>query len=256
MLGEFLNKILTRGWERYGKFYSCYRGFVLSNEDPDSMKKIMVYVPAITGLSRKGFWAYPKGVATGARWGVNLMPEVGDMVWVEFEYGNPRYPIWSFGYRRKGEAATLYKAEEEENYGFQSPKGNFVNVSDVDGTITAITKTGHKIVLSDGTKNILIKTSAGHEILMDDGLNQIKLETISGQKITLDDANAVITINSGTNGGIPNIIDLAQEINTLKQRINSHQHLASGVLTVVDAITNPFMPLTNPSAIEDPNVTH
>jgi hypothetical protein len=242
MIGKLLNTILTKGLERFGRFYSSYRGFVLYNEDPDKMKRIMVYCPQLTGLNRKGLWAYPKGIATGAKWGLNLIPEIGDMVWVEFEYGNPRYPIWSFAYRRKGEAANLSHLEEPKEYGFQSPNGNWVNISDNGNIITVQTAGGHQIVLSDDDESILISTSAG-------------------QRITLDDAAGVIKFNDGSNGSFINIGEIVQKINVLEDRMNTHQHFyipSSGtpIITTLDPTTNPPIILTSPSEIEDATIIH
>jgi hypothetical protein len=242
MLGEILTKIANRGLEKFGRYYSSYRGFVLVNEDPDKQNKLFVYIPAITGLKSEGLWAYPKGVVGGLKWGSKITPQKGDMVWVEFEYGNPRFPIWTFGYRRKGESEETPIPDSPTDYGFATPNGNYVNISD-DGNV------------------ISVQTVGGNQVVLNDDSEYIALISKGGQQVVLDDAAGIIKINDGANGGLININSLVQKINVLEQRMNTHQHIyvppsGTPAPTVIDPTTNPTIVLTSPSDIEDSKVTH
>ena len=240
MIGNLLNRILTRGLERYGRFYSTYRGFVLANTDPDNMKKLLVYCPQLTGLSKKGSWAYPKGIASGAKWGTNTVPQIGDLVWVEFEYGDPRYPIWSFGYRKKGDTEKLPIASGEKEYGFTTPNGNYVNISD-DGDI------------------ITIKTTGGNTVILNDDAKYIELQSVGGLQVKLDDSEAKIILNGGNQNGIPLSYNVAAEINVIKSRLASHEHIylnSAGITTptLPDLSTNSALSPTTLGDIENPNI--
>jgi hypothetical protein len=75
------------------KYFGKYRGSVIDNIDPLQMGRLMVQVPAISGLTST--WAMPCFPVTGKQMGLWVLPLVGSAVWVEFEQGNPDYPIWT-----------------------------------------------------------------------------------------------------------------------------------------------------------------
>ena len=82
------------GLEGIGRFYSTYRGIVINNEDPLKLNRLQIEVPDITQTL---VWAYPKGqpgpLQSGAKY---LTPEINDVVFVEFQSGDPNYPLWSY----------------------------------------------------------------------------------------------------------------------------------------------------------------
>lgn len=81
-------------------FYSSYYGIVVDNKDPQKQGRIKVKVPQITGSQVINIWALPKSYA-GTDSGFFAVPEIGDGVWVEFELGNPRFPVYSGGWWSK-----------------------------------------------------------------------------------------------------------------------------------------------------------
>jgi hypothetical protein len=76
------------------QFYGKYRGQVLNNVDPQGLARIQVSVPAVLGQGRLS-WAMPCVPYAGPGVGFFAIPPVGANVWVEFEGGDPDYPIWS-----------------------------------------------------------------------------------------------------------------------------------------------------------------
>ena len=79
------------------KFYGKYRGTVMNNVDPMQMGRIQAIVPDVLGPIPTSF-AMPCIPITGKQMGTFLMPQIGSGVWIEFEQGNPDYPIWTGGY--------------------------------------------------------------------------------------------------------------------------------------------------------------
>lgn len=79
------------------KFYGKYRGTVMNNIDPMQMGRIQAIVPDVLGPIPTSF-AMPCIPITGKQMGTFLMPQIGSGVWMEFEQGNPDYPIWTGGY--------------------------------------------------------------------------------------------------------------------------------------------------------------
>jgi hypothetical protein len=79
------------------EFYGKYRGTVVSNLDPDFKGRITAMVPDVLGLVPTT-WATPCVPMTGLpglQSGLYVVPEIGASVWMEFEHGDPDYPIWT-----------------------------------------------------------------------------------------------------------------------------------------------------------------
>ncbi|CAE6484196.1 hypothetical protein C8R30_105129 [Nitrosomonas nitrosa] len=75
------------------KFFGKYRGMVLNNVDPMQQGRLQVQVPDVAGLAPAS-WAMPCVPIAGINSGMFALPMIGSGVWVEFEQGNPDYPIW------------------------------------------------------------------------------------------------------------------------------------------------------------------
>ena len=75
------------------KLYGKYRGMVLNNVDPEQRGRLQVQVPDVTGLL-PSTWSMPCAPIAGLQSGMFALPVIGSGVWVEFEQGNPEYPIW------------------------------------------------------------------------------------------------------------------------------------------------------------------
>jgi hypothetical protein len=85
------------------QYFGKYRGKVENNIDPQLQGRIMVSVPAVTGSGTLN-WAMPSVPFAGDGVGFWAIPPNGANVWVEYEGGDPDYPIWSGCFRGLGEA--------------------------------------------------------------------------------------------------------------------------------------------------------
>ena len=74
------------------RFFGKYRGLVADNEDDTRRGRLQVTVPAVMGSTP--VWAMPCVPYAGDNLGLFMLPDKGAGVWVEFEAGNPHYPIW------------------------------------------------------------------------------------------------------------------------------------------------------------------
>lgn len=78
------------------KFWGKYRATVLNNVDLEKRGRLMLSIPDVLGLI-PSTWAepcVPLAGPTGPPMGVYIVPPIGAGVWVEFEQGDPNYPIW------------------------------------------------------------------------------------------------------------------------------------------------------------------
>ena len=76
------------------QFFGKYRGKVTNNLDPLQLGRVQVEVPAVLGDGRLS-WALPCVPFAGPGVGFFALPPVGANVWVEFEGGDPDFPIWA-----------------------------------------------------------------------------------------------------------------------------------------------------------------
>ena len=72
------------------QYFGVYRATVLSNADPEQRYRLQVDVPAVPAAS--GEWAMP---SIPYPTGTVVLPPVGALVWVQFEGGDPSYPLWT-----------------------------------------------------------------------------------------------------------------------------------------------------------------
>ena len=93
------------------QYFGKYRGSVANNVDPQQMGRLQVSVPAILGDGQLS-WAMPCVPFAGPGVGFFTLPPVGANVWVEFEGGDPDYPIWSGCFWGLGEAPALPAIEQ------------------------------------------------------------------------------------------------------------------------------------------------
>lgn len=78
------------------RYLGKYRGTVMNNVDPLMRGRLLVTVPDVLGLTPSS-WAeacVPLAGPTGPPMGSYFVPPIGAGVWVEFEQGDPSYPIW------------------------------------------------------------------------------------------------------------------------------------------------------------------
>ena len=150
-------------------FYGKYRGTVINNVDPMQIGRIQAMVPDVAGFV-PGTWAMPCLPMAGINTGVFTVPMIGSGVWIEFERGDPDYPIWVGGYW--GSAAEVPVMARTVPPGvsgitIQTTLKNGIVVSDVPGPTGGIliqTTTGAMISVSD--VGIIISNGKGAIINM------------------------------------------------------------------------------------------
>lgn len=140
------------------KFYSIYRGEVADNNDPENSGRLLVKVPQVYDFEVYEYWANPIGIYSGFKKGFFFLPNVGDMVWVQFENGDPAYPVWQYGWwRNEHEIPTGAKPD--------------INIIQTEG--------GNRIIMNDTDKVIKIEDPHGHVITLNEKGVSIESKNIS-----------------------------------------------------------------------------
>jgi uncharacterized protein involved in type VI secretion and phage assembly len=151
-----------------GRFYGKYRATVINNIDPQMLGRIQVMAPDVGALVPTS-WAMPCVPITGRQMGVFVVPQVGSSVWVEFEQGDPNYPIWVGGFWGTGDVPALALAgvPGNPNIVLQSMLQNSIVISDLPGPTGGImlkSTTGASIIVND--TGIYIQNGKGASIVM------------------------------------------------------------------------------------------
>lgn len=161
------------------KYFGKYRGLVLNNVDPMQMGRLQVQVPDVLSVSISS-WAMPCVPLAGQQTGTFFLPQIGSGVWVEFEQGNPDYPIWVGGFW--GSAA------EVPALALAAPPAMPPIVLQTMGQTT--------LMLSDvpgPTGGILLKTATGAML----SINEVGITISNGQGATIMMNGPTVTVNAG-----------------------------------------------------------
>ncbi len=151
------------------RFYGKYRGTVVNNIDPMQIGRIQAIVPDVSGVIPTS-WAMPCLPSAGINTGVFTVPQIGAGVWMEFEHGDPDYPIWVGGYWGSTAEVPVWPRmvpPAVNGLTIQTTLKNGIVVSDVPGPTGGImiqTTTGAMISVSD--VGIVISNGKGATISM------------------------------------------------------------------------------------------
>jgi hypothetical protein len=114
-----------------GRFFGKYRGRVMNNVDPAGRGRLQVIVPEVLGESVV-VWALPCAPYAGPGVGFHSMPPVGANVWVEFEAGNLRQPIWAGCFWAEGD---IDRADANPTIVFLRTAGAVIRIDDTLGEV-------------------------------------------------------------------------------------------------------------------------
>jgi uncharacterized protein involved in type VI secretion and phage assembly len=189
------------------RFYGKYRGFVKDNDDPGQLGRLKVTVPSVLG-DKIAVWAFPCLPYGGnTNQGFLFIPEKEAGVWIEFEEGDPEFPIWvgSFWSKPGGESELPKPndAQGQEQGTVQTPptrkiiktkKGHTIQLEDADDEeMITIVEAKNKHVITMNKDGIIVKEGINaHELKMDkDG---IKITDKKGNTIEMkEDAFNIVS---------------------------------------------------------------
>lgn len=162
LLSQKLEELEQQGLEALGKYYSLYRGIVTSNQDPQRQGRLQIRVPEISGETAPDYWAWPKGLFAGKGKGLFAIPSVGDAVWVEYEKGDPSYPVWNYGWWATGQVPQAGQRAEPTNTVLQTAAGQLLELDD-EGALIRLTAKGGKVIEINEKGISLGKATEGDE---------------------------------------------------------------------------------------------
>ena len=211
-------------------FYGKYRGLVIENNDPTQRARLQVTVNAVMG--EEAVWAMPCLPYAGDGMGTYLIPEIGAGVWVEFEAGDPSYPIWTGCFWGDGQAPASEQSQTA------SPTLKVIRTQA--GLMVTMDDTGQVISVSD-----------------ENGSNLLTIEVQRGQLTIKGATKAVVEapqIELVENATHPVVFgdELMSYLTQIVQIYQTHLHpgeLAAGFMPVTPAPPVPPMPPPTPALL-------
>lgn len=188
-------RLLMYGFEYIGMYYSSYRGYVINNEDPNNMGRLQIMVPAVDGSNADPTWVPSKAMWGGKDYGVHLIPNKGDVVWVEYAFGKANKPMWSHHGWSNGQKPIEFN--HPNIYGFKTPEGHIISIDDNKGEIEIKSKSGKSIKILDGGGIVIDATEMGN-IEISSGKSNIALTEqgimidVGDQELLLNGSNKVL----------------------------------------------------------------
>jgi uncharacterized protein involved in type VI secretion and phage assembly len=161
------------------KYYGKYRGTVINNLDPLQIGRLMAIVPDVSSLVPTS-WAMPCVPVAGIQTGFLAVPPIGAGVWIEFEQGDPDYPVWVGCYwGSAAEVPALARAAPAPVPSIvqQTPLQNGILISDLPGP----------------TGGIVLRSATGATLIVND--TGIYIQNGRGASVTL--LGPTVTINQG-----------------------------------------------------------
>lgn len=163
------------------RYLGKFRGRVVDNNDPLRIGRVTVEVPDVLG-NESSTWALPCLPFTGPQSGQFVVPPPGAGVWVEFEQGDPSFPVWT---------GCWYGAADE----LPPDARREVQTNSPNKPVVVQTQLAHKIVMSDTTgpdEGILLQAKNGAYIR----ITEAAIVIASGKaRITLQ--NDQVIVNEG-----------------------------------------------------------
>lgn len=161
------------------QFFGKYRGTVFNNIDPMQMGRLQALVPDVANVIPSS-WAMPCVPFAGIQNGFFAVPPIGAGVWIEYEQGDPDYPIWSgcfWGSAAEVPALALATPPPLQAVVLQTVGQNTLMISDMPGP----------------TGGILLKTTAGAMI----SISEIGIIISNGQGASITLTGPSVTVNEG-----------------------------------------------------------
>lgn len=153
-------------------YHGKFRGTVVNNIDPMQQGRLQAMVPDVLG-SMPSTWAMACVPFAGIQAGLWSVPPIGAGVWVEFEQGDPDYPVWTGGWWGSASdppALALAVPPAISHIVLQTTGQNTISISDAPGPAGGLLLKGSSggsimindigITITNGTASIVLAGAA------------------------------------------------------------------------------------------------
>ncbi|GAA4699543.1 hypothetical protein Prum_088510 [Phytohabitans rumicis] len=172
-----------------GRFYGKYRGSVVDNTDETHRGTLVVTCPDVFG----------RGVEVVAQaclpYGHYFVPPKGADVWVEFEAGDTRRPLWVGAWYTEAGAP----AKTADQRVIHTPAGHVVEIDDTAGEERVLVRHASNAFVSiDAKGNILLANAAGSHLHLDAENGTATLVEQHGNHLAMGEDGTALVNPDGT----------------------------------------------------------
>jgi hypothetical protein len=149
-------------------YFGKYRGTVVDNDDPTKRGRLQVQVPSVLG--DLNVWAMPCVPYAGPSVGFYSLPPAQSGVWVEFEAGDPSYPVWT----------GCFWADSE----LPDTSGPDVKIWKTDSLTIRLDDSGDELLLENSSAS---KTTYSTDVITESGTASITVGSNGGGAVSVND---------------------------------------------------------------------
>lgn len=163
------------------RYYGKYSGEVVDNQDDEDLGRLLVRVPAMFGNE----------LAVRARpclpYGSFFIPPPGTKVWVEFEAGDPQYPLWVGTWYPTGTVPREAAVSPPDHRILHTPSGHTLELRDAPGAQEVVLRHQGQVALRiahDGT--VTVTSNSGATLTLTGNTARVEATNISLQGTAVD----------------------------------------------------------------------
>ena len=177
-----------------GRFYGKHSGVVVEGDDDEKIKRgwVKATVPAV--LAELEVWARPC-----VPYGHFFVPPTGTKLWVEFEGGDPHYPIWVGTWFADGEAPEETPDNAPDNRVIQTASGHTVELDDTEGEERLVVR--HKLdsfLSVDKEGSVLLANQKGSHVYLNAKDEEVTVMSQHGHLVTFTGDGLLLACQDGT----------------------------------------------------------
>lgn len=176
-----------------GRWYGKYSGVVVDDDDPDKLGRLKVNVAAVW-RGADPMWARPCFPP-----GHFFTPPVGAHVWVEFEAGDPGYPLWVGVWFPQDDVPAEAALEPPTSRVIQTPSGHTVEFADEDGKEKILVRHKADAFLSiDENGSVVVGNATGSLVYLNSKDAEVAVVSEQGHRVTMSGDGLTMTHNDGS----------------------------------------------------------
>jgi hypothetical protein len=175
-----------------GKYYGKYAGTVRRIDDQDQLGSIWVIVPSMFGETNevKARACLP--------FGHFYVPDIGTQVWIEFEGGNPAYPLWVGTWYAPGTTPQTSRVTPPEVRMIETPGGHTIELHDKSGEEKIVIKhPKNSFVSIDKDGSVIISNDKGSFLHLDSVDEKATMMQQDGNLLTMSSDGTLLVNNNG-----------------------------------------------------------
>ncbi len=173
-------------WVR-SHYFGKYAGQVIDTNDELKKGRLKVEVPDVFGAgAAAAVWAMPCVPYAGAQVGFKFLPPDKANVWIEFEKGDPGYPVWTGFFWADGEMPA--EAGEADNIKLLKTGSFTLTIDDEAGELVITATDGASLTINSDLK---AEAGGASVVVATDGV------TVDGGGKTVEATQISVKINGG-----------------------------------------------------------